>query len=175
MSKLLTVKIEQLTEDQRRQIRSTAERHGWQVCFADRETNDSLSGTEAVFSWDIELIRQCTSLKWLCVPSAGVEPYLAPGVLPSQETVLTNSSGAYGVTIAEHIVMTTLMLLRRQPEYQRIVAENRWERGLAIRSIKGSRITMLGTGDIGRTAAASSSGIRLRIRLCHRASVRLIS
>ena len=33
--------------------------------------------------------------------------YPHPGVL------LSNSSGAYGITIAEHIIMVTLMLLRR--------------------------------------------------------------
>lgn len=152
MKKKLTVKIEQLTEAQRSRIRSAAEKAGWEVCFADVEAAYP-EDSEVVFSGDMALIRRCSGLKWLCVPSAGVEPYLAPGVLPSPDTLLTNSSGAYGVTIAEHIVMAALMLLRRQEEYRQIVQERRWVRNLPIRSIRDARITLLGTGNIGRTAA----------------------
>ena len=69
------------------------------------------------------------------------------------DAVLTNSSGAYGVTIAEHIIMVTLEMLRAQPEYSGIVARRQWKRDLPVRSIKGSRVTRLGTGDIGCEAA----------------------
>ena len=49
--------------------------------------------------------------------------------------------------------MVTLELMRRQPEYQRLVGERGWRRDLPVRSIRGSRITLLGTGDIGRETA----------------------
>ena len=39
----------------------------------------------------------------------------------SDDTILTNGSGAYGVTIAEHMIMVTLMMLRRYPEYYEFV------------------------------------------------------
>ena len=64
--------------------------------------------------------------------------------------MLTNSSGAYGVTIAEHIIMLLLEILRRQQEYRAHVAGHEWFRRLPVRSIYGSRITLLGTGDIGQ-------------------------
>jgi len=50
--------------------------------------------------------------------------------------------------------MVTLELMRRQQDYNRIVAERRWVRDLSIRSIRGCRATLLGTGDIGRETAA---------------------
>ena len=81
----------------------------------------------------------------------------AAGVFASPDAVLTNSSGAYGVTIAEHIVMCALEMLRRQMDYSAIVRRREWKRDLPVRSIKGSRVILLGTGDIGREAA-----IRLR-------------
>lgn len=49
--------------------------------------------------------------------------------------------------------MVTLEVLRRQQEYTRIVSEREWRRDLPIRSIRGSRILILGTGDIGREVA----------------------
>ena len=152
MKKKLTVKIEQLTEAQRSRIRSAAEKAGWEVCFADVEAAHP-EHSEVVFSGDMALIRRCSGLKWLCVPSAGVEPYLAPGVLPSPDTLLTNSSGAYGVTIAEHVIMMTLELMRRQGEYTEIVRRREWVRDLPVRSIRGSRIALLGTGDLGQECA----------------------
>ena len=93
----------------------------------------------------------------MCCAFAGVEPLLVPGAFANPEALLTNASGAYGVTIAEHVVMVTLEIMRRQADYNRVVAAREWVRDLPIRSIRGSRVTLLGAGDIGREAA-----IRLR-------------
>ena len=82
-----------------------------------------------------------------------MDNFLAPGVFASAEAALSNSSGASGVTIAEHIVMVALEMLRRQLDYDAIVARRGWRRDLAVRSIHQSRVTLLGTGDIGREAA----------------------
>ena len=87
-------------------------------------------------------------LQWFASFYAGVDPLLAPGVLP-EDVILTNGSGAYGVTIAEHLTMVTLMLLRRNPEYRQLVAEKHWRNDLKIRSIYGSTFVICGTGDIG--------------------------
>ena len=46
--------------------------------------------------------------------------------------------------------MVLLEILRRQPEYRVHVDRKEWVRRLAVRSIRGSRITLLGTGDIGQ-------------------------
>ena len=62
---------------------------------------------------------------------------------------MTNGAGAYGMGISEHVIMTTLMLLRRMPEYTEIVRRREWIRNLPVRSIFGSRVTVLGTGDVG--------------------------
>jgi len=49
--------------------------------------------------------------------------------------------------------MVALEIMRRQPDYNRVVAAREWVRDLPIRSIRGSRVTLLGAGDIGREAA----------------------
>lgn len=53
--------------------------------------------------------------------------------------------------------MLLLEILRRQQDYSRIIAERQWIRDLPVRSIRDSRITLIGTGDIGQETA-----IRLR-------------
>ena len=73
--------------------------------------------------------------------------------------LLSNSSGAYGITIAEHIIMVTLMLLRRMPEFEKVVRERGWLRTLPMRSICGSSITILGTGDIGTNFAVRAKAL----------------
>ena len=101
---------------------------------------------------DPSLAGQAPNLKWICSHFAGVDSFLKEGVFANPEAILSNSSGAYGVTISEHIVMLLLEILRRNPEYQRHIQQREWIRRLSVRSIYGSRILMLGTGDIGQEA-----------------------
>ena len=151
MDRLMLVTIAQLTTAQRQQIEAAARRHGLSPLFlSEAEALPLAPQAEVLFSASTELAAAAAQLKWLCVPSAGVEPYLN---LLRPETLLSNSSGAYGVTIAEHVVMVSLELMRREAEYRRIVAERRWQRDLAIRSLCGCHITLLGTGDIGQRIA----------------------
>ena len=95
-----------------------------------------------------EAVRHAPGLQWFASFFAGVDPLLAPGVLP-ENVLLTNGSGAYGVTIAEHLTMVTLMLLRRFPEYRTLVENKGWRNDLPLRSIYGSTVVVCGTGDIG--------------------------
>lgn len=114
---------------------------------------------------DRAALRTFTSLKWFCGNFAGVDAYLDDALYPSPDVVLTNSSGAYGVTIAEHLIMVTLMLLRHASAYVLEAAAHRWGPVLPMRSIMGSTITVVGTGDIGtefarRAKAMGAKSIR---------------
>ena len=154
MKKIL-VCTPRLTDKNRRDIEKAADGQGYSVLFCDdrdaalAEARDA----EIILSADPALPKAAPALKWMCCAFAGVEPLLVPGAFANPEALLTNASGAYGVTIAEHIVMVTLELMRRQMDYNRVVADRKWVRDLPIRSIRGSRITLLGAGDIGREAA----------------------
>ena len=152
--KLVTVNPA-LDDHHKEQIRAAAEKNGFEALFfrEDAQALPHLADAEIVFGQSAALARNSPRLRWLCTPSAGVDQFLTPGVFASPDAVLTNSSGAYGVTIAEHIVMLALEILRRQMDYSAIVRRREWVRDLPVRSIKGSRVTLLGTGDIGRETA----------------------
>lgn len=159
MGKKLVVVNPALEDAHIRQIRAIAEKNGFEALFFQKTAQalPYLGDAEVVFGQSARLAQNSPRLRWLCTPSAGVDHFTGPGVFASPDAVLTNSSGAYGVTIAEHIIMFALEMLRRQMDYSAIVARREWKRDLPVRSIKGSRVTLLGTGDIGREAA-----VRLR-------------
>ena len=151
----LIVVLPNLAESHRERIRAAAESHGMSAAFFDSEADSLpfLSEAEIILGQDPVLARNAPALRWLCTPSAGVNQFTPPGVFASPEAVLTNSSGAYGVTIAEHTVMMLLALFRRRLDYDAIVARREWRRDLPIRSIRNGRFTLAGTGDIGRETA----------------------
>ena len=104
-----------------------------------------------------ELLRQCEKLKWMQCSFAGVNLYCGPDTFAREDVILTNASGAYGITISEHMLCVLLMMMRRMPEYQALVAKKGWEIIGDIRSIYGSTVTVVGMGDIG-----SNFGRRLK-------------
>lgn len=150
------------------QIDSTAARCGFAAdYYPDGHVPAELAGQyEVLYGMpDRAALRTFTSLKWFCGSFAGVDAYLDDALYPSPDVILTNSSGAYGVTIAEHLIMVTLMLLRHASAYVLEAAAHRWGPVLPMRSIMGSTITVVGTGDIGtefarRAKAMGAKSIR---------------
>lgn len=143
------------TEAHRRRITEAAAARGYTVEWYP----DALAAVPHVADAEIILTnlpdpaRHAPLLRWFCTSNAGVDVFLREGVFASPDAVLTNSHGAYGVTISEHIVMTALFLMRRMLDYRQVTDRRGWRRDLPIRAIKGSRVTLLGTGDIGSEAA----------------------
>ncbi len=154
MRKLVGV-LDFATEDEKKMILDTAAECGFTVEFYDtpEEASGKVGDCEVLLCRNTQLIPEAKAAKWIASTNAGVDPYLKPGVMTDPDQLLTNSAGAYGVTISEHILMVTLMLLKRLPEYEQVMADRGWRSDLLIRSIQGSRVTILGTGDIGRETA----------------------
>ncbi len=155
MSRKIIITVDVFSPAQEARIREAAARYGLKAvfCHDNEEARREAAEGEILFGSSPELIAAMPDLRWICAPSAGLNQYLEPPELLPPGVLLSNSSGAYGVTIAEHIVMVTLEMLRRQAEYTDIIRRKCWQRDLPIRSIHGSRITLLGTGDIGQEAA----------------------
>lgn len=158
MSRDVCICQEFLTEAHRAKIRSAADQAGFVPHFFTPEQFDEaracLQHCEVLYAHSPELLHSApTSLKWYCCSYAGVDPYCKdPGLFANPDCMLTNSN-VYGVTIAEHVIMVTLMLLRRMPEYEAVVRDRRWSNQLPIRSIRDNEFTLLGTGNIGVNAA----------------------
>ena len=140
----------------RRTITEAAARLGFSVTFHDSEKGlaGEIEQYEVLFGHPApDLLKKADKLRWLCSDFAGVEKYLPEEIWPRPDCLLSNASGAYGTTISEHIVMVLLMLLRRMPEYQQALSRREWPCFSPIRSIAGSHMALLGTGDIGTQTA----------------------
>lgn len=99
-------------------------------------------------------------LKWLCTPTAGVDYLMKEGAFANDGCILSNAAGAYGVTIAEHMIGVLVMMMRRIPEFQAGTAQKKWLSPRDQKLILGSRITVLGAGDIGRSFAERIRGFK---------------
>ncbi|MCR5222330.1 MAG: D-2-hydroxyacid dehydrogenase [Lachnospiraceae bacterium] len=145
----------ELKQKHREEILQTAGRIGAQICFADSEDEipRAYLDAEVLYGFGVKTAAKSPDLKWMCVPSAGVEYLLGPTAFANKDCILTNSSGSYGVGITEHIMMVTLMMLRNFTEVFKQSVAGKWGSRVPQRSLKGMRITVLGTGDIGSTFA----------------------
>lgn len=164
MSRDLCIYLEFLTEDHKAQIRQAAEEAGFVPHFFDldqfEEAKACVQHCEVLYAHSPELLRTApASLKWYCCSFAGIDPYCKDPTLFANPNCLMTNSNVYGVTIAEHVVMVTLMLLRRMPEYEAVVRGHGWSNQLAVRSIRDNSFTILGTGDIGVNIAERLRGM----------------
>ena len=144
-----------LSEKNKADIFETCTECGYEAAFYDGEgeANGRVSDGDIVYCSNERLLPQMKALKWVHSSNAGVEPFIRTGLFGNGKALLTNSSGAYGLAISEHIIMTALMLMRRMPEYLASSVKHEWHKHLSIRSIVGSNIAIVGTGDLGSTAA----------------------
>lgn len=145
-----------ISETHRRRINEAAEKAGFSVSWFETQAAlaAEIADFEVVYGYiPPALLPKAKQMRWLCSASAGVDHYMDDSLWPDPGCLLSNSSGAYGPTISEHIVMTALMLLRRMPEYQAALERREWPYYTPIRSINGSRVVLLGTGDIGSHTA----------------------
>ena len=154
MTRTLVV-VKELPEHLRERIRTTAEQHGFQPLFFSsvRSAADALREAEVVLGYSPRIPSLAPNLKWFCTTFAGIDLLRGPDVFPNPEVLVSNSSGAYGVTISEHIIMVTLYMLRKLGPYEELVHSHVWKNDLPVSSIKGAHITLLGTGDIGTATA----------------------
>ena len=160
----ICLKSHAMKESHKAKIRKTAEETGFTPHFFTMDEMDAatacLQECAILFAHAPGLLRPApATLKWYCCASAGVDPYCKnDGIFANPDCILTNSN-VYGVTIAEHVIMAFLMMLRRMPEYIDIVHDRKWENQLPIRSIRDNRFTILGTGNIGQEVAARLRGM----------------
>lgn len=138
------------------QIKSAAGEIGAQAFFYKSETEIPSENFDAdiIYGFAPSIVKTSKTLKWLCVPWAGVDSIMVPGYFANEDCLLTNSAGAYGVSIAEHMIATSLVMMRRLDQFIIETKNGQWRSPRPQKSLKDCRITVLGTGDIGATFAS---------------------
>jgi phosphoglycerate dehydrogenase-like enzyme len=145
---------------------------------SDAEAVERIPDADVAFGARLrpEHLAAARRLGWIHSPAAGVGNMLFPEMVASP-VVITNSRGNSSGTMAEHVIAVTLALLRdlrlawrRQAE--RIWAQDEFEAGASIATLRGARVLVVGLGSIGgetaRLAAAFGAhvvGMRRRAGL----------
>ena len=94
------------------------------------------------------LLADTPALRWLQLSSAGADAYAKPGVLPS-EVLLSNSVGAYGQAVSEHLAVMVLTLMKKLHLYRDDQQACIWGEHGTVMSPVGANVLVLGAGDIG--------------------------
>lgn len=109
---------------------------------------------------------KASRLQLLQLNSAGYDNYAADGTLPCGAR-LCCAVGAYGQAVSEHIFAMVLAMIKRLPAYHADQLSHTWDDHGPVTSLRGARVLVLGTGDIGthfaqlcQAMGASVTGIR---------------
>ena len=113
--------------------------------LADADPKDLAEAEIVAGSVNPQLLEKMPKLRFVQLFSAGANSY---GWLPEQ-IILANAYGAYGESIAEHMLTTTLMAMKRMPEYLDMQKEQGWNLLKDIDRFAGSHILSVGMGAIG--------------------------
>lgn len=108
-------------------------------------------------------------VRWVQLPSAGVEHFAAAGVL-DRERRWTCAKGAYGEPVAEHALMLALAGLRMLPD--RVRAKS-WGAPSGT-SLYDRDVTILGAGGICRALLELLTPFRVRTTVVRRTSIPLM-
>ncbi len=160
-----------INDEYKNRISQAAERYSMS-CIYDVKTEE-LPQCDILFgNLEPSLLKQATALKWFQCSFAGVES-LTDLSLYSTRPILTNVAGAFGITISEHMIGEIIMMMRHLDDYIIYQKSGQWMRNLHsnVRSIYGSRITVIGLGDIGQNFArraqmlgATITGVRKNLK-----------
>ncbi len=140
-------------------IRRFSSLPGCRVVMAERPSDlrpEDLADAELFAGWiNPELVRKMPKLRFVQLFSAGADGY---GWLPERIT-LANAYGAYGDSIAEHMLATTLMAMKRLPEYVHMQDRKGWELLGDIVRFEGSKVLSVGMGAIGTAYVRKAAAI----------------
>jgi len=117
-------------------------------------------------------IRESPKLKLLQLNSAGTDNYTEPGVL-APGTILTNATGAYGKSVAEHMFAVMMTLQKKLHLYRDDRLKGGWNDYGTVTSIADATVVVVGLGNIGthfagmaKALGAHVIGVKRRPSVC---------
>lgn len=150
-------------------LRRAFPEHAFTRADSDEATLAAIPDAEIAFSSRItpSHLSAARRLRWVHSPAAGVGAMLFPAMVASP-VAMTNSRGNSSTTIAEHVLAVTLALLRGLPlawrrQAERVWAQNEFEAGASIRTLRDARMLVVGLGSIGAETARLASALGARV------------
>lgn len=110
------------------------------------------------------------TVRWVQLPFAGIEPWLAAGVVDSARS-WTSAAGAYSGNVAEHTMMTLLAGVRSLREQLSATSWRKDEFDPRVGTVQGTTVAIVGCGGIGRALIPYLAASRCRILAVTRSGV----
>lgn len=149
-----------LQEKHRQQLEASAKEDDFTYVSKGQVSREQLAAAHIILGNldDPKQAKEAESLRWIQLNSAGTEGYCEPGILPGT-VLLTNATGAYGPAISEYMIAGMFMLYKKMHLYYANQLQNRWHREGNVASVEGSRVLVIGLGDIGRNFARRANAL----------------
>lgn len=150
-----------LEAEQKEKFSALCTRNGYTVDFRDTDkmTPDDFSDYEIIIGTPSpSALSKAVSLRYLHLSMAGSNAFVKKGVLPSG-VLLTNSSGAFGHAISEHMMGMVYALYKKLLLYRDNQNESLWRDEGTVRSIFGATVLVVGMGDIGEAFAKTAHAL----------------
>jgi D-2-hydroxyacid dehydrogenase (NADP+) len=126
-----------------------------------------IADADAVYGWPtLAQFQAAKQLKWIQVPSAGVEMLCSIPEVVESDVTITNSRGAHARVIAEHAFAMLLAFTRSLHRFEQDKAARRWSRDAAIPDvleIAGWTMGIVGYGQIGQQVARRAIGFEMNV------------
>ncbi|WP_454850948.1 D-2-hydroxyacid dehydrogenase [Rhizobium binxianense] len=120
----------------------------------------------AILSGDLdERHIRAPKLKWIHCDHAGLTKSARPEVF-DRGLVVTGSAGRSGAALAEHVLMFSLMLCSRYPDFYEAQKRHEWRRApgmMDLRALYGRTIGILGMGHTGVELASRAKAFNMRV------------
>ena len=101
-------------------------------------------------------------LRWLQITWSGADRYTKGGVFPAG-VLLTNATGAFGITVSEHVLAGVLSLCRHLPVYRSYQQRGVYHTAGREKLLYGGTALILGAGDIGANVAKRLKAFSMRV------------
>lgn len=157
---LITIPME---EEHKKRINEIAFDAEIKYCSVEKITKEDVCDAEIILgNVPVNFIKESINLKWLHLNSAGANNYTEKDVL-KEEVTLTNSTGAYGLAIAEHMLAVLLSLQKKIYIYTENQKNHLWKDEGEVVSIYGAKTLVVGLGDIGSEFALRMNALGSKV------------
>ncbi len=119
---------------------------------------------EVLVAHSLPNLEMVPRLRWLQVPSAGVDHLIAQA--PWERLTVTNARGVYAVPMAEHVIAAALAGSQTTELRRRLQAEHRWpDSGVPYESLglRARTMVIIGYGGVGRETARLAAAFGMRV------------
>lgn len=140
-----------MTEEEKKTITEITSLQTIDISYLQAEniTQENLEDCEIILgNISPKLLQNCKNLKWIHLNSAGVNSYI--DILSNNNIILTNSTGAYDLALAEYALALIFALKKKIPNYIKNQQECIWKDEGKVESIFNSKTLIVGLGNIGK-------------------------